>query len=427
MSSIDVEVADDVQEFLNKINGEQTELFYIEMKKQKGKKQIVFNDEKAKTNNNMNLISTVKGIHPHKGLINLGQTCYINVVLHILASLYEIEDIINVRKTVLLNQDKNSKLMEVLLITMKNIRDITESNGQMDTLYNPSMFVKMFYIYSKELGNDNFYPNMQGDSNELLLFLIDVLHKSIKRKIRFNIEGVIKTEQDAIKKRCLNVFKISNENDYSEMKMLFECVQYSLLRSTDDNKLKNIIVDQSLGIFLSIPSMSTNYENIDDIINNSQNAVTKNAAEIVSQLRKKKKIQKVELLECLEEYMKEDVMIINNISVNKYNYFWSLPKILMITLNRFDNESNKIKTLVEFDIEKLNMSKYYKGESLNVMYELICVCNHEGSKIDDGHYTVYIKHENNVWYMYNDNVVTEISNKNDIVTNNAYILLYRQT
>jgi ubiquitin C-terminal hydrolase len=427
MSTIEVEVADDVQEFLNKINGEHTELFYIETKKQKNKQKLVFNDDEHITNKNtLNLSSTVKGHNPHKGLINIGKTCYINVVLHILASLYEFEDIINARKKILLNNDTNTKLMEILISTLKNIREHENFNGKMETLFDPSTFVKMFYIYSKELGNQNFDQFMQGDSNELLLFLIDVSHKSVKRKIRFNINGMIQTEEDAIKKRCLNVFKISNENDYSEIKMLFECVQYSLLRSTDDNKLKNIIVDQSLGIFLSIPNKLSNMESIDDLINNSTNTVTMNVVDKLSLFRKNKKIHKVTLIECLDRYMKEDVMIINNISVNKYNYFWTLPKILMITLNRFDNNSNKINTLVEFDLHDLDMSKYYKGESTKVSYELICVCNHEGSSINEGHYTVSIKHENNIWYMYNDNIVVGISNINDIVTNNVYILVYRQ-
>ena len=120
------------------------------------------------------------------------------------------------------------------------------------------------------------------------------------------------------------------------------------------------------------------------------------------------------------------------------NRITQLPPILVILLKRFSYDiyksrsvslfgnRNKITDFVSFPIEGLDMSPYSIGCS-STLYDLICVCNHQGSA-DFGHYYAYCRsaHQGSErWYEYNDDFVQEIQ-PSSVQTENAYILMYRQ-
>ncbi|CAF3637196.1 unnamed protein product [Rotaria socialis] len=111
-----------------------------------------------------------------------------------------------------------------------------------------------------------------------------------------------------------------------------------------------------------------------------------------------------------------------------------LPRVLIIQLKRFtyDPYSNtKIDIYIDFPLRDLDLSHYIiekNGQKMNspIYYDLVAVSNHTGSLIS-GHYTTYARNvENRRWYSFNDESVREIVDENDIVTKNAYILVYVQ-
>ena len=62
------------------------------------------------------------------------------------------------------------------------------------------------------------------------------------------------------------------------------------------------------------------------------------------------------------------------------------------------------------------------------MYKLIGVCKHLGSSGSSGHYIAYFKNKKtNIWYKFNDSLVTTIKNNNEISQGNPYLLLYLKT
>jgi len=99
-----------------------------------------------------------------------------------------------------------------------------------------------------------------------------------------------------------------------------------------------------------------------------------------------------------------------------------LPLNLMFHLKRFafDRETctvGKIKQKVEFPLNGFSISKSYSR------YDLLAVVNHKGT-IDSGHYTAVVR-EKGRWYLFDDESVTSVT-KRDVVSKNAYMLLYRQ-
>ena len=120
----------------------------------------------------------------------------------------------------------------------------------------------------------------------------------------------------------------------------------------------------------------------------------------------------------------------------KSNLCLPLPPVLIIQLKRFtyDNYSNdKIDTFISFPLQGLDLNEYIvKDESQktennpSTKYDLVAVSNHTGS-LTSGHYTTYAKNtEDGKWYSFDDRLVRKLNDERDVVTKNAYILVYVQ-
>ena len=86
--------------------------------------------------------------------------------------------------------------------------------------------------------------------------------------------------------------------------------------------------------------------------------------------------------------------------------------------------SSIVNKSIDFPLE-LSLDNYVLENSNNksLIYDLIAVSNHSGSNFG-GHYTTYAKNYiNNKWYLFNDSIVREISDK-QLVSQNAYLLVY---
>jgi ubiquitin C-terminal hydrolase len=113
--------------------------------------------------------------------------------------------------------------------------------------------------------------------------------------------------------------------------------------------------------------------------------------------------------------------------IQKSVAFWSLPKILVITLKRFSPDgTQKINNVIQFPVENLDLSKYVKGYNpTSYVYDLFGVCNHMGG-VSGGHYTAFVKNTENQWLHYNDSNVEIVSSSTNIITPMAYCLFYRK-
>jgi ubiquitin C-terminal hydrolase len=113
-----------------------------------------------------------------------------------------------------------------------------------------------------------------------------------------------------------------------------------------------------------------------------------------------------------------------------------LPRVLIIQLKRFTYDTysnNKIDTYISFPLYDLDLNEYITKDNndkqenkSSTKYDLVAVSNHTGS-LSGGHYTTYAKnHQDGNWYSFDDSYVRKLDGDNDIVTKNAYILVYVQ-
>ena len=152
----------------------------------------------------------------------------------------------------------------------------------------------------------------------------------------------------------------------------------------------------------------------------------------------------VTLTQCLhqfkehEELSKEDSWSCpkckNNVQAIKQLELYQTPPFLILSLKRFDQNNNgrKLDEFVDFPLLNLDLSREIRHFQLKQMvdnrkpplYDLCGIVHHYGNS-NGGHYTAAcLNSESKLWYEYNDHKVSLVNDPQQLITKNAYILIY---
>ena len=366
------------------------------------------------------------------GLMNLGNTCFINACIQIFSHTYEMHSImdkinmdkmstdfaktkgINNNNSNNSNSNSNSnnqkKYSFLILVEWNHLR---KSLWSKNDIVRPMTFVKTIQFVAKKNGLQEFTSFRQTDIQEFMLFFVDCLHTSLSRKIKIDISGQPVTKTDSLATKCFEMIKQRYENDYSEFWNLFYGIHVSEICDAKTNEIFSQTPEPYF--IIDLPLTLTTSSNT---LNTSSNTL--------------KTYKNPLLTDCLNLYVKGEFIEgyyheerKQTFHIHKKLSFWSFPTILVICLKRFKENNVKIKTQIDFPFD-LDLTSYAVGyKSTSFVYTLYGVCNHFGGSQTSGHYTSYIKNANDIWYEFDDCTVTKI-NANCIVTAHAYMLFYRK-
>lgn len=339
----------------------------------------------------MKLIKPVDKISNSRcGMVNLFNTCYMNSSFQILLHIPQLIEII------LENKDFEHNIIGNINYTLEMI---LEKYSERRPVINPSIFVDNFknqhleYSGHSQKDTEMFLEDLIADINTQL----SVLDKRIMHHYSLNTEKeklyykyIEETERDSY-------FQI---NDLFYVCFVHEKQCYSC-------KYISYYFDEATGLKLNFEK--TRYQKTIDIkkliMNNFLKPIHSNSS-----------------FPC--KNCKKSYKFIENTKIAK------LPKILILSLQKTDIESNKkLPWLVEFNEKKsldinelVDTELYYNG---NCSYSLFAINNHIGSSTKSGHYYSLIYLEAfKKWYSFNDEDVLPASDISPNLYN--YILFYKQ-
>lgn len=337
------------------------------------------------------------------GLTNLGNTCFLNSALQCLLNTPQIADY----------------FMNDLHMKEINITNPLGSKGAVTLSF--AHLTKQYWsredideINPKELYGviSHFAPQFshgtQEDSHEFIAFLLDIIHEDLNRvKVKPTIE----------------------DKDYNDDKLeehASEAWKHYLMRN------KSIIVDLFQG-----QSKSTLKCLKCGLVSHKFEPFMYLSLPIPEQTKKK---QKVTLVECMEEFSKEEKLEGDErwncpkcktlVDSTKKMEIWKLPNLLIVHLKRFKftrEKRAKIRTLIDFPHVDLDLTKVAAGQQRDKpIYDLYAVSNHEGN-LGGGHYYTFAKNRDDAnWYAYNDSEVLTLS-PDQLVSPAAYLLFFSKS
>lgn len=417
---------------------------------------------------------TVKGV---SGLINIGNTCYMNSMLQCLAATDIFVSYLrgsgtnnpefkndlkqNILKSIVEKIKKdNPDVDNDKLITKDAYLEIRKRFKKSLTYKLRTLLVIMWGInceikpfeFKKKLGKliNTFNGSLQNDSQESLSFVLDTVHEETKTDVITELKNLpydIITFKE-IKDHYTN--KINDENLTDEQKIMLkeEFDNYKREHPKEDATLKclqywqkflkknhSAITDIFMGLFFfqikctKCNNFSFSYEPYHLIplsIPESNTTITLN--------------------QCLKENFNVEELLTND---NKYDCsvcqgkqdaikkqsIWHSPPRLIIMLKRYShskifNKSYKNNVcvkfpLTDFDISE-SISEYTSNDSIYDLYGVI----YQMGGLGGGHYIAYTMNPiNNEWYKYDDNKILHINRdkiEDLMVDSGAYTLFYKK-
>lgn len=345
--------------------------------------------------------------HGYTGLINLGNTCFLNSCIQILTHTPELHNIFK-NNAVLARLETNKGLDEAIIL--REWKTLAELMWSGNGIIKPLKFVTSVQQVALKKDIEIFTGFAQNDVTEFLRFVVNCFHMSIARPVKVSIKGKVKTKVDTMAVKCCEMLNDIYSKDYSEI--------YELFYGTCVTELKSVQKE----IYSSKPE---HFFIIDlPIPVEEKSTVEKSSVE---------KSSSITLYDCFDLFVKEELMHGDNQWFNektgkkedvlRRNYFWNFPKILVITLKRFSSLNTRLNHLIECPLTGLDLSKYAEGyDSSKYIYELYGVSNHMGGPMG-GHYTSYIKTTQG-WVHYNDDQLNKMS-ADVVITPMAYCLFYK--
>lgn len=319
------------------------------------------------------------------GIVNVGNTCYMNSVIQCISHTHDLT------KYILTNDYQND-----VDIRKKEYKLTDEYIRILKALWSSNCTIKpvSFKVTLAKL-NKQYANTMQQDSHEFLIYMIDIIHKTLSYQVNINYNGNPQNDDDNNAISAIKTWSDTFSKEYSYLTELFYGQYHSELKC---DKCENIFNNFDPFCYLSLP------------INGKKT-----------------------LDECFDEFTKKETLDVDNkwkcgkcnenTSPDKKIYIWSSPKMLIIQLKRFDYMGNKLNHNVTFPLDNLDISKYSSKYNNNTKYELYATCNHLGGT-NGGHYVACCKNDDK-WYNFDDQNVSLIKDNNMVINNSAYLLFYK--
>jgi ubiquitin C-terminal hydrolase len=319
------------------------------------------------------------------GLVNFGNICFMVSILQCLNNTLSLTDYILYGKY---KEDVRSNCKEkfVLISFVNLVVNMWETNQ----LIKPKTLVENISIFHRK-----YFALEQQDSHEFLMYLLEILHKSLCYEV--DIEESKKESSTVLIKKSVETWKKLFEKEYSIIiQTFYGNTLNTIICANGGCQMKEQLFESYNCLQLDIDNKGSLYECLDGYFLNE---------ELVMDW----KCEKCKMRGC-----KKDTKI------------WMLPNYMIIHLKRFSKTGlQKNTNMITYPLRDLNLTKYIsqeKNDNNKYIYDLYAVNYHNGN-MNFGHYWSVCRNLDGKWYNFNDGNVSRVADE-QIVSNDAYILFY---
>lgn len=327
----------------------------------------------------------------NKGLVNLGNTCYMNSALQCLSHLITFHP--NNEK--FFDECKKAD-KDTLVYEWFQFQRQMWSNDSSKT-HNPQGLLKRFQHLCIE--KNIYFSNFdQNDVNEFLTLFLDLLHQGLKKHVKMTFSKKVEDQADKINLKSNETWKRFYEKDYSYIVENFYS-QLLGITSCTDCEYFTTNHDPIQVVSLEIPDSASSLECC------------------LTEYMKKVRLDEDNLWQC--DKCK------NKVRPFKQTRLWKTSDVLFILVKRYRN-NQKINKFLEYP-NNLSMKDYNINYSSNKKneYALQSMAVHSGSLGGGHYYAVCNNYLDDKWYEHNDSQVTRITDEK-AKTYSPYLFVYKR-
>jgi ubiquitin C-terminal hydrolase len=340
------------------------------------------------------------------GLANLGNTCFLNVVLQALRLSPPMGRLFLMNTPELRKDSNKLKLLEGFQILMNDFWKPTLVPGAQPTL-SANGFHHMFLRTIRESGDDWHSHGQQSDAAETIQYILASLHDALYESVTMHTTGRVKTEEDASRVQAIDSWGNFFRKEYSP-----------IVEHYHGQTQTRVICDQCQAV-------STRYEpwlmlKVPLPTGEMPHRIPPNTT-LTDCLNQAFADEHLDDYRCDACHQQGKATIRNRIS--------KLPDILILSFKRFTNQMHKVGGPVEWNLSAMDFRPWMafnNGDPFNPVYtppiyETTTLIEHQGS-FRGGHYRMYAKqppseakgssHQDatqHVWNEYDDNSIRVLS------------------
>ena len=373
------------------------------------------------------------------GLVNLGNTCFINSVLHCLAWTPKFLDL----QCQLSDKQVHDKNLMHFIVCLSDVLSrcqvLPDGRTALNSVDTNELLTAISEI-PQHLVSVCREDQCQQDAAEFLLWLLNSLHStwrlatvSSKDMNSATYKARQKNLNNSIKKWEREITKIGS-HDMEKLKgPMWNLSKEALeLHSIEHSSIVN---DSFMGQFLEVRQCRTCFR-----ITTSSEYFTILPLPVVDDSN--------HIIDCIQHFSSPERLAVDNkiacacspdgSTAERLTLLSVLPDVLVLQLSRFSYDKasqSAVKNTkhiyfdVTLDIYRYTMQCKFDSNSSSLLYDLQAVCLHSGGQwTSRGHYVAYVKASNDQWYFYNDDKVYEtdiaIELRSQFLLENSYLLFY---
>jgi ubiquitin C-terminal hydrolase len=323
------------------------------------------------------------------GLANLGNTCFLNVVLQALrlsppiGILFLSEDV-SVRK-----ESKKSEMVTAFQTFIRDFWSARIAEESTPTMV-PRGFLHALHNVIRDTDDDWYHHGQQADAAEALQYILDSLHDAMYRRVKMDVRGKSTTREETSQIKAIE----SWASFFGGQTQI--CIRCNTCGSVSER------YEPWLMIKAPIPGADAVGGPVPTLDACIQSAFAP---------------ESIEDYHCDTCKTKQRATITTRIS--------RLPPITIVTVKRFTNSGHKVRGKIAWDLSETDYSSVmafhrdpFSDSRGSSVYETFAVIEHHGST-HGGHYHMYAR-QNDAWFEYDDNSVRNV-HPDTVVTADSYI------